>query len=71
MATKKAISADEARWRAESDAHTMAEYEAIMGDSSRRNAAIKAAKSQAADLNKRAAAMNRVAGTTKPTSKKK
>ena len=41
----------------------MARYEEIMSDSARRNAAIKAAKEKASDLNKRANAMNKVAGT--------
>lgn len=67
MATK--VSNDEKRWQAEADADTMARYEEIMGDASRRRAAINAAKSRAADLTKRANAMNRVA-TTKPSSSK-
>lgn len=66
----KVLSADEKRWRAESDADTMARYEEIMGDASRRRAAINAAKSRAADLNKQAGVMSRVANT-KTTSKKK
>lgn len=55
------------KFQAESDAYTMAQYEEIMADSKRRNAAIKAAKDKASDLNKRAAAMSKVAGvrTTK------
>ena len=53
----------EAEWMAEEDARTMAHYEEIMSDSSRRNAAIKAAKEKASDLNKRASAMSKVAGT--------
>ena len=57
------MSKDEERWRAEDDARTMAHYEEIMGDSARKKAAIGAAKSMASDLNKRANAMNRVAGT--------
>lgn len=64
------MSADEKRWQAESDAETMARYEEIMGDASRRKAAISAAKQKANDLNKRAGVMNRVAGT-KPTPKTK
>lgn len=73
----KTMSADEKRWQAESDAETMARYEEIMGDSARRKAAITAAKAKASDLNKRASAMTRVAGTkttttsSKPKSKKK
>lgn len=69
MANQK-ISADERRWRAEADADTMARYEEIMSDRARRTAAVKMAQSKAADLNKRAAAMNRVAGTKSQTRKK-
>ena len=57
------ISSNEKKWQAEEDAYTMARYEEIMSDSSRRNAAIKAAKEKASDLNKRANAMNKVAST--------
>ena len=57
------LSVDEKKWQAESDAETMARYEEIMSDSARRNAAIKAAKEKASDLNKRANAMNKVAST--------
>lgn len=56
---------NEKRWQAESDAETMARYEEIMADASRRKAAISAAKTRAADLTKRANVMNRVAGTKK------
>lgn len=56
------ISAMDKQWQAESDARTMAEYQAIMEDSKRRNAAIKAARQQASDLNKRASQMSKVAG---------
>ena len=63
------MSVDEKKWQAESDAETMARYEEIMADSARRNAAVKAAKEKASDLNKRANAMNKVAGTK--SSKKK
>ena len=66
------ITEDQKRWRAEADAETLAMYEEIMSDSSRRNAAIKAAKEKANDLNKRANAMNKVAGkSTTSKSKKK
>lgn len=61
MATTK-ISADEQRWRAESDAHTMAEYQNIMEDSKRKAAAIKAARNLASDLQKRMSAMQKAAG---------
>lgn len=50
------------QWQAENDARTMAEYENIMQDSKRRNAAVKAAKNMASDLSKRANVMNKVAG---------
>lgn len=69
MATPK-ISADQLRWQAESDAETMARYEEIMADTKRRNAAVKMAKSKADDLNKRANAMSRVAGSGKASKKK-
>ena len=59
----RAISADEARWRAESDAETMARYNEIMGDSKRRNAAMKAAKEKASQLEKSYNNMKKVAGT--------
>ena len=57
------LSKDEKKWRAEDDARILAHYEEIMADSARKKAAIGAAKSMASDLNKRANAMTRVAGT--------
>ena len=57
------MSADEKRWRAESDAETMARYQEILNDKSRMNEAVKVAKTRAAELNKRADAMQRVAST--------
>jgi hypothetical protein len=57
------LSKDETQWRVEDDARTMAHYEEIMSDPTRKKAAVEAAKSLASDLNKRANAMNRVAGT--------
>lgn len=63
------LSDKEKKWQAEEDAYTMARYEEIMADSARKNAAVKAAKEKASDLNKRANAMNKVAGTK--SSKKK
>lgn len=56
------MSAQEKKWRAENDAETMARYQEIMQDSARKNAAIKAAKTKAAELNKRAQAMQYAAG---------
>lgn len=55
------MSTDEKRWRAEADADAMARYEEIMGDASRRSAAVKVAKQRAAELTKRASAMSRAA----------
>lgn len=62
---------DELRWQAESDAQTMASYQEIMGDKARMNRAIKVAKSKAADLIKRASAMQNVAKTKTTSSKRR
>jgi len=62
------MTAQELRWQAESDADTMARYQMIMDDPARKKRAVSAAMKQAADLNKRATAMNRAAGVS---SKKK
>lgn len=62
---------DELRWQAESDAQTMASYQEIMGDKARMNRAIKVAKSKAADLTKRASAMQSVAKTKTLSSKRR
>lgn len=62
-AMKKTRSSEELRWQAENDAQTMATYQEIMGDKARMNRAIKVARSQAADLTKRANAMQNVAKT--------
>lgn len=67
MASSKS---DELRWQAENDASTMATYQEIMNDKARMNRAIKVAKSKAADLSKRASAMQNVA-RTKATSRRK
>ena len=64
VAIKKTRSSEELRWQAESDAQTMASYQEIMEDKARMNRAIKVAKSKAADLTKRANAMQNVAKTT-------
>lgn len=56
------MSADEKRWRAESDAETMARYQEIISDSARKKAAIAAAKTKASELTKRAQAMQFAAG---------
>jgi len=67
MATNKVKT--EKEWMAEDDARVMAQYEEIIADSQRKARAVKAAKNMASDLNKRANAMNKVAGTK--SSKKK
>lgn len=61
---------DEMKWQAESDASTMATYQEIMNDKARMNRAIKVAKAKAADLSKRASAMQNVA-RTKATGRRK
>ena len=53
----------EKEWQAESDAHTMAQYQEIMSDKARMNRAIKVAQRQAKDLERRATAMQSVART--------
>lgn len=70
VAIKKTRSRDELRWQAEDDARVMATYQEILGDKTRMNRAIKVAKSQAADLTKRANALQNVA-KTKSSSKRK
>nr|DAK79703.1 MAG TPA: hypothetical protein [Crassvirales sp.] len=62
---------DELRWQAESDAQIMASYQEIMEDKARMNRAIKVAKSKAADLTKRASAMQSVAKTKTSSSKRR
>lgn len=51
----------EQQWQAEDDARTMANYQEILGDKARMQRAVKVAKQQAADLSKRANAMQTVA----------
>ena len=67
---KRVMKSQELKWQAEDDARTMVTYQEIMGDKARMNRAIKVAKSQAADLTKRANAMQNVA-RTKSSSKRK
>lgn len=54
---------EELRWQAESDAATMARYQEILQDPARMGRAIKEAKKQASDLEKRASAMRNAAGS--------
>ncbi len=56
------LSANEKRWQAESDAHTLAEAERIKEDKSRLDAAAEAAKRMAEEETERAKAMRKVAG---------
>lgn len=60
------------KWQAQDDAMTMARYQEILQDKARLNRAVKVAKQQAADLNKRATVMANVAKQdSRRTSKKK
>jgi len=59
----------ERRWQAEEDARTMARYQEILGDKARMGRAVRVARQQASDLNKRAMAMNKVANA-KPTKRR-
>lgn len=54
---------NEQQWQAEEDARTMARYQEIMNDKSRMNRAMKEAKKQADELQKRAQAMSSAANT--------
>lgn len=61
----------ELQWLAEEDARIMAQYQDILNDKARMGRAVKVAKKQANDLQKRANAMKRVAKTNKKNEKKK
>ena len=61
MATK--LSKQDQQWQAESDAHTMAQYQEIIRDKARMNRAMKEATKQANELTKRANAMRSAANT--------
>lgn len=63
---------EQQKWQAQDDAYTMAKYQEILSDKARLSRAVKAAKQQAADLNKRANAMNAAASQSpRKTSRKK
>lgn len=63
---------EQQKWQAQDDAMTMARYQEILADKARLNRAVKVAKQQAADLNKRAAALSAVAKQdSKKSSRKK
>lgn len=57
--------AQEQKWQAEEDAHTLARYQEILGDKARMGRAVKVAKQQAADLNKRANLMQNAANNSR------
>ena len=57
--------ARELQWQAEDDARTLARYQEIMADKARTNRAIKEAKKQANDLEKRTNIMKKVVKTKK------
>ena len=59
------MSAQERKWQAEDDARTLARYQEIMNDSSRKSRAMKEATRQANDLEKRLKNMRAVGGKTK------
>lgn len=61
----------ELQWRAEDDARVMAQYQEIMNDKTRMNRAVKVAKKQADDLQKRTNIMKQVAKTNKKNDKKR
>lgn len=61
-ASKSSMSAEEKRWQAESDARTLANYQEIMNDRSRKAAAIAQAKKQAQELQQRATIMAKAGG---------
>ena len=58
----KKLSLDEKKWQAQSDAETLARYQEIMSDKSRKAAAIKAATDMANQYTKRANNMKLAAG---------
>ena len=60
----------EKEWQAESDAHTMAQYQEILNDPSRMKAAISKAREQEENLNKRLNAMKAVTRLGKKGGKK-
>lgn len=56
------MTAEQKRWRADSDADAMARVEEIMADAERKRMALSVARQRAEDLTKRANVMSRVAG---------
>lgn len=68
MATK--ISKTEQQWRAESDAHTLAEYQKIINDPSRFKRATSAAAKQEREYREKADALKGIS-RIKPSSRRK
>jgi len=65
MKENKEEKAQRLRWQAEDDAETMARYQEIMNDKSRMSRAVKAAKSKANELQKRANNLKKVTNKNK------
>ena len=59
------ISSNELKWQAEEDARTLARYQEIIGDSGRKNRAMKEVTRQANDLEKRLKTMRAAGGKIK------
>lgn len=62
-------SKQEQKWQAESDAHTLAQYQEIMSDKARMNRAVRMAEKRAQELTKSANMMQRAANV-KSTAKR-
>ena len=62
---EKIMKAEELKWLARDDADIMARYQEILNDKARFNRAVKEAKKQANDLQKRANNMKNVANRRK------
>lgn len=63
--TIKTVKNEERKWRAEIDAQTLANYEEIMSDKARFDAAKKAARQRAEALDRQASMMKKAAGPAK------
>lgn len=71
MSDKNKISNDEKKWRAESDAYTIAEYAKIATDPERMAAAIAEAKKKAKDLREQADGIEAISKVIKKDKKSK
>lgn len=65
MEKRISMTAQERKWQAEDDARTLARYQEIMNDSSRKSRAMKEANRQANDLEKRLKTMRAAGGKIK------